>query len=67
MIYCGTIVMANDSVYDASASGAENLTDLINYPPFARITSSSTTGTSPFIVMELTVLIQTFQEIWEIA
>ena len=43
-IYRGTIIMRNGSVYNASASGQEDLINLINYPPVAVINVSKTSA-----------------------
>ncbi|MBN2142357.1 PKD domain-containing protein [Candidatus Woesearchaeota archaeon] len=40
-IYSGSVLMYNGSEYDASSSGAKNLTRLINYPPVAVIESAT--------------------------
>ena len=44
IIYSGAITMYNGTIYNASVSPPENLTDLVNYPPSAVIVVSNTTA-----------------------
>ncbi len=51
VLYSGTMLMSNGSLYNATASGQQNLTELVNYAPSAVISSpangaSFTTGNS---------------------